>query len=42
MDFVPDRSALDQDVIAIDPETKAMLESINFKDMTGIQVVSSK
>ena len=38
MDFVPDRSALDQDVIMIDPDTKDMLDSLNFKDMSGIQV----
>eukprot|EP00605_Chrysophyceae_sp_TOSAG23-4_P002200 GSChrysophyteH1.ASY1.ANO1.2430.1 assembled CDS len=38
MDFVPDRSALDQDVIIIDNDTKEMLESINFKDMSGVEV----
>ena len=40
MDFVPDRSALDQDVIVIDADTKDMLESINFRDMSGIQVAA--
>jgi len=40
MDFVPERSALDQDVIIIDADTKAMLESIMFKDMSGIEVRS--
>jgi len=40
MDFVPERSALDQDVIVIDADTKAMLESIMFKDMSGIEVRS--
>ena len=38
MDFVPERSALDQDVILIDPDTKEMLDSLSFKDMSGIQV----
>jgi small subunit ribosomal protein S17e len=38
MDFVPERSALDQDIIIIDNDTKDMLESISFKDMTGIEV----
>lgn len=38
MDFVPERSAIDLDVIVIDNDTKAMLESIQFKDMTGIDV----
>jgi small subunit ribosomal protein S17e len=38
MDFVPERSALDQDVIIIDSDTKAMLDSISFKDMAGIEV----
>jgi small subunit ribosomal protein S17e len=40
MDFVPERSALDQDVIIIDADTKNMLESIMFKDMSGIEVRS--
>ena len=40
MDFVPERSALEQDVIMIDADTKDMLDSINFKDMSGIQVAS--
>ena len=38
MDFVPERSAIEQDVIVIDSDTRDMLESINFKDMSGIQV----
>jgi len=38
MDFVPDRSALDQDVIVIDADTKDMLEAMNFKDFKGIEV----
>ena len=41
MDFVPERSAIEQDVINIDSDTKDMLESIGFKDMSGISVVSA-
>jgi small subunit ribosomal protein S17e len=40
MDFVPERSALDLDVVVVDPETKAMLDSINFKG-TGLEVRSN-
>jgi small subunit ribosomal protein S17e len=42
MDFVPERSAIEQDVINIDSDTKDMLESIGFKDMSGISVVSGR
>jgi hypothetical protein len=34
------RSAIEQDVIVIDQDTKDMLDSINFKDLSGIQVAS--
>lgn len=34
------RSAIEQDVIVIDADTKAMLEAMNFKDLSGIQVSS--
>ena len=38
MDFVPERSALDRDIIIIDADTRDMLESISFKDMSGVEV----
>lgn len=38
MDFVPDVSAIDQDFIEIDADTKEMLDSIDFKDLPGISV----
>eukprot|EP01039_Chlorochromonas_danica_P002469 gene2469-2704_t len=40
LDFVPERSAIEQDVIVIDADTKAMLDAMNFKDLVGIQVES--
>lgn len=36
MDFVPERSALDKDRIIVDPDTRAMLESLGFKDLEGV------
>ena len=38
LDFVPERSAIELDTILVDQDTMNMLESINFKDMAGIQV----
>jgi len=38
MDFVPERSAIELDVINIDADTKEMLDSIGFKDMSGLVV----
>ena len=38
LDFVPDRSAIEKDTITIDNDTKEMLESINFKDISNIVV----
>mmetsp|Transcript_1200 Transcript_1200/g.3381 ORF Transcript_1200/g.3381 Transcript_1200/m.3381 type:complete len:134 (+) Transcript_1200:73-474(+) len=38
MDFVPDVSAVDTHHIEVDPDTKAMLESVGLKDLTGIEV----
>jgi len=40
LDFVPERSAIEQDVILIDADTKDMLDSINFKDLPGVQVTA--
>ena len=36
MDFVPDVSAVDTDVIEVDPETKAMLRSLDMAQLPGI------
>ena len=38
MDFVPDVSAVDTDVIEVDPETKAMLRSLDMAQLPGIVV----
>jgi small subunit ribosomal protein S17e len=38
LDFVPDRSAIEKDTITIDNDTKEMLESINFKDISNVVV----
>lgn len=32
------RSAIEHDIIAIDNDTKEMLEAMNFKDLAGVQV----
>ncbi|KAJ1408443.1 ribosomal protein S17e [Ochromonadaceae sp. CCMP2298] len=42
LDFVPEKSAIEQDVIHIDSDTKDMLDSLNFKDLSGVQVTDSK
>eukprot|EP00353_Schmidingerella_taraikaensis_P012321 CAMPEP_0185572796 /NCGR_PEP_ID=MMETSP0434-20130131/4664_1 /TAXON_ID=626734 ORGANISM="Favella taraikaensis, Strain Fe Narragansett Bay" /NCGR_SAMPLE_ID=MMETSP0434 /ASSEMBLY_ACC=CAM_ASM_000379 /LENGTH=69 /DNA_ID=CAMNT_0028188797 /DNA_START=84 /DNA_END=289 /DNA_ORIENTATION=+ len=33
LDFVPEKSAIEQDIIIIDEDTKNMLESMGFKDL---------
>ena len=38
MDFVPDVSAVDTDVIEVDAETKAMLRSLDMSNLGGIVV----
>ena len=38
MDFVPDVSDVDTDVIEVDPETKAMLRSLEMQQLPGIVV----
>merc|ERR1712207_89835 len=38
MDFVPEVSAVDTDVIEVDPETKAMLRSLDMGSLQGIVV----
>merc|ERR1711988_2014729 len=38
MDYVPDVSAVDTDVIEVDPETKAMLRSLDMANLSGVVV----
>ena len=38
MDYVPEVSAVDTDVIEVDPETKAMLRSLEMAQLPGIVV----
>ena len=38
LDFIPEKSALEKDTILIDQDTQAMLESLNFKDLSGVSV----
>jgi|TARA_B100000524_G_scaffold338551_1_gene230073 small subunit ribosomal protein S17e len=41
MDFVPEVSAVDTDVIEVDAETKAMLRSLDMGTLQGIVVQQS-
>jgi small subunit ribosomal protein S17e len=38
LDFTPERSVLDEDLITIDHETDEMLRSLNFTSIEGINV----
>eukprot|EP01006_Ploeotia_vitrea_P027124 TRINITY_DN59994_c0_g1_i1.p1 TRINITY_DN59994_c0_g1~~TRINITY_DN59994_c0_g1_i1.p1 ORF type:complete len:122 (+),score=3.97 TRINITY_DN59994_c0_g1_i1:54-419(+) len=38
LDFVPERSAIEQDVIHVDTDTKDMLDAMNFKDISNVHV----
>ena len=40
MDFVPDQSALDLDVIEVDAETKNLLRSLDFANISNVQVTA--
>jgi small subunit ribosomal protein S17e len=40
--FFLQKSAIEQDVIQIDSDTKDMLEAMDFKDMAGISVVATR
>jgi len=40
MDFVPDRSVLDQDKIEVDADTQNLLKSLDFPDVSGVQVIA--
>mmetsp|Transcript_43572 Transcript_43572/g.57707 ORF Transcript_43572/g.57707 Transcript_43572/m.57707 type:complete len:124 (+) Transcript_43572:25-396(+) len=42
LDFVPEKSAIEQDVIQIDSDTKDMLDAMDFKDLAGISVVGAR
>jgi small subunit ribosomal protein S17e len=42
LDFVPEKSAIEQDHIDIDSDTKDMLEAMNFKDLAGVSVSSRR
>mmetsp|Transcript_1157 Transcript_1157/g.1568 ORF Transcript_1157/g.1568 Transcript_1157/m.1568 type:complete len:125 (-) Transcript_1157:100-474(-) len=39
LDFVPEVSAIEQEVIEVDPDTKDMLDALDFKDLPLVQVV---
>ncbi|CAM9732314.1 unnamed protein product [Pylaiella littoralis] len=38
MDFVPEVSAIEQESIDIDPDTKDLLDALDFKDLAGVAV----
>jgi small subunit ribosomal protein S17e len=38
LDFVPDVSALEQETIQIDPDTRDLLESLGYGNLTGVAV----
>merc|ERR1712078_207659 len=40
--YVPDVSALEQDVIEVDAETKEMLKMMDFQSIPGLQLQSSR
>jgi len=40
MDFVPERSVLDQDKIEVDAETMQLLRSLDFPDIRGVEKAS--
>ena len=40
MDFVPEVSALEQEFIEIDPDTRDMLEKLQFGGLPGVQVAN--
>jgi len=41
LDFVPEVSALEQDTIQIDPDTRDLLQTLGFGDMDGVSVNQS-
>lgn len=40
LDFIPEKSILDVDVVDIDADTSDLLKSIDFGDLTGVAVAS--
>jgi len=38
LDFVPEVSALAQDIIVVDPDTRDLLEALGYGSMTGVAV----
>ena len=38
LDFVPEVSALEQETIQIDPDTRDMLESLGYGNLNGVKV----
>ena len=41
LDYVPEKSAIEQDIINIDADTRDMLEAMDFKDLPGISVTNA-
>ena len=41
LDYVPEKSAIEQDIINIDADTRDMLEAMDFKDLPGISVANA-
>lgn len=39
--YVPAVSALEQDIIEVDPETKEMLKLLDFNNITGLQLTQT-
>jgi len=39
--YVPEVSALEQDIIEVDPETKEMLRLLDFQNITGLQLTQA-
>lgn len=37
--YVPDVSALEHDIIEVDPETKEMLKMLDFSNINGLQLI---
>jgi small subunit ribosomal protein S17e len=41
LDFVPEVSALEQDTILIDSDTRDLLESLGYSNMSGVAISTS-
>ena len=42
LDFVPEVSALEQESIHVDPDTRDMLESLGYGSLSGVAVVQGR